>query len=123
MTSQQPGRPVAAVLGAVWGAALLIRPNQVLRAAGADPGLTGAVVAARVLGVRHLAQAAALAARPADVARPAIATDGLHAASMLGLALLAPRYRRAALASALVATALAVGTRGNGIIGRWRSAG
>ena len=102
--------PVSAVLGAAWGVALLVGPDRVIRAAGADSDLTGAVVAARLLGARQLAQAAALAARPQDVARAAVVTDSVHAASMLGVALLAPRYRRIAVVSAVIATALAAGT-------------
>ncbi|WP_352303088.1 hypothetical protein [Kineosporia sp. NBRC 101731] len=88
-------------------------PQTVLRGVGADPALPGLVLTARVLGARHLVQAAALGLAPARVAPWAARVDGLHAASMLalaGLPGLAPGYRRAALASAGVATALGTGT-------------
>jgi hypothetical protein len=109
------GLRAATVLGAAWGAALLIRPDRVLRATGADPGLPGVVVAARVLGARQLCQAVLLAARPVPTARWAAAIDGGHMCSMLALAVLAPGYRRPALASAQVAAGLAAITAGAGL--------
>jgi hypothetical protein len=104
-------RRAAAALGAAWGLALLARPEDLLRAAGADPGLPYAVPAARVLGARHLLQAAILTARPVEVAPWAAATDALHAASMLPLAA-SSRYRGPALVSATVAGLLSALTRG-----------
>jgi hypothetical protein len=104
------------VLGAGWGAALLIDPRRVLRATGADPELAGAVGAARVLGARHLLQAAVLAARPGPTARWAAAIDGLHVCSMLALAVVAPSYRRPALASAQVAAGLGAVTGLRGVL-------
>lgn len=94
----------AAVLGAGYGAALLIAPRQVLTVVGADPSQSGAVLAARILGARHLAQAT-LADR---IPRGAALIDGVHAASMLALAAAAPEHRRAALSSAAAAAVLAV---------------
>jgi hypothetical protein len=78
-------------------------------------------LAARVLGARHLAQSAALTARPAALTGPAALTESLHVASMLGLAVIAPKYRAPALASALVATVLGVGALASWRA--WRSAG
>ncbi|GAA3627951.1 hypothetical protein GCM10022223_51570 [Kineosporia mesophila] len=101
-----------ALLGGGFGAALIIRPRTVLRSVGADPALPGLVLTTRVLGARHLVQAAALGLAPARVAPWAVRVDGLHVASMLALAGLPglnPGYRRAALASAGVATALGTG--------------
>ncbi len=100
---------IFAVLGAGFGAALLLRPRAVITAIGADPDLPGLIPAARVLGARHLVQGVTLAIAPTRVARVSALVDGVHAASMYGLAAVAPRYRRAALASAGVASALGVG--------------
>ncbi|MBT0773412.1 hypothetical protein KIH74_30985 [Kineosporia sp. J2-2] len=100
---------VIALAGAAFGAALLLRPAGVIRAVGADPATPGLLPAARVLGARHLAQAAAVGLRPGAPAGWAVLIDTLHAASMIGLAAVAPGHRRAALASAAVAGALGAG--------------
>ena len=68
-------------------------------------------VASRALAARDLATAAVLASRPSRGVRLALAAvDCLHVASMIGLALASERYRRPALASAAVASALALAT-------------
>jgi hypothetical protein len=100
---------ILATLGAVFGAALLLRPRVVIAAVGADPDRPGLIPAARVLGARHLTQGVVLALAPDRVARWSVLIDGAHAASMFGLAAIAPDYRRAALASAGVASALGAG--------------
>jgi hypothetical protein len=69
---------------------------------------------ARVLGIRHLAQAAVTAWAPGpDTATAGAVIDLLHAASMLAAAAAAAGrpLRRAELADALVATTLAVASR------------
>jgi hypothetical protein len=89
----------------------LAAPAAVGRVAGLDPGDRRALVAVRVLGARELAQSAAAA-----TGSPALRTaggwvDGLHAASMVGLAAASPRYRRPALVAAALATAWAATAR------------
>ena len=92
-----------------YGAALLCAPGPLIRVCtGRSPGSRARRVA-RVLGIRHLAQAAITAAAPG----PRMITAGsvidlCHAASMLGLAAVDKSLRPAELADALVATALAV---------------
>jgi hypothetical protein len=87
-----------AAVGAGWLAALA-RPDRSLLP-------DGAVLPARALAVRDLAQGALLIAAPrAGSARACSAVDSLHAASMLPVVALAPRYRRVALLSALTAAA------------------
>jgi hypothetical protein len=95
------------VLHGVLGAVLLVAPRRLLRGLGVPPD--GATLAtARVLGARHLAQAAALRRRRDRAAVGLGATtDVLHGASMLALARLSRPHRRAALASAATAGALA----------------
>jgi hypothetical protein len=64
---------------------------------------------ARVLGVRHLAQAAITArAQGPEMITAGSAIDLCHAASMLALAAASQSLRHAELADALVAAALAV---------------
>ncbi len=67
---------------------------------------------ALALGIRHLAQATAELRRPDGVvARRGWTIDAAHSASMLGLAVLSPRWRAAALANAVVAAAWARAAR------------
>jgi hypothetical protein len=102
-----PPRSVLPVLHGLLGAALLVAPRRLLRGLGVpQDGVT--LVAARVLGVRHLAQAATLRRRQDRAAVGLGATtDMLHGASMLALARLSRPHRRAALASAVAAATLA----------------
>jgi hypothetical protein len=97
-----------------YGIVLVLTPGLALRLAngrlapGQRPGRRARRVV-RVLGIRHLVQAALTAAAPT----PAVfavgrQVDAVHAASML-VAGLWPAERRAALADALVEAALAAG--------------
>lgn len=64
------------------------------------------------LGIRHLAQAAAVLRRPDGViARWGWTIDAAHSVSMLGLAAVSPRWRTAALANAAVAAGWARAAR------------
>ena len=75
---------------------------------GRSPSLRARRVA-RVLGVRHLAQAAITArAQGPEMITAGSAIDLCHAASMLAFAAASQSLRRAELADALVAAALAV---------------
>lgn len=93
---------------AAYGLALLCWPSQAARLAQAGPADSRTQVAARVLGIRHLTQAAATAARP----RPAMLVLGAgidltHAASMLAFAVADRRRDSSALVDAAVAAAFA----------------
>ena len=71
-------------------------------------------LAARLLAARNLVSAAILAADSSSRVRVVIATvDGLHAASMIALALASERYRRPALVSAAMTIALGLATAGD----------
>jgi hypothetical protein len=94
----------------VWGGALLIAPRALLRAgagAGGDAS-RAAITVARVLGARHLLQAAVTTAAPTPrvVAFGAV-VDALHAVQQLTLAVVSPRWRAAALVDTAIAVALA----------------
>lgn len=90
------------------GALALARPGLPVRATGSRDG-AAVRRTVRVLGVRYVVQS--LGGRRlhrAWVPEADAAVDLVHAASMLGLARLAPRHRRLALVSAALATAFAV---------------
>jgi hypothetical protein len=90
------------VTRASYGAALVLAPGLLaLLATGRVPGRPERRVA-RVLGARHLAQALLTAAAPRpEVFALGAQVDALHAASMLALAAVDGRARRAALTDAL----------------------
>jgi hypothetical protein len=102
----------AAITRSAWGAALLLHPRPILVSSGDRP-VTGSVVVARVLGARQVAQGLITAAVPTPtVLATGVAVDALHAATAVGLALLARRWRTVARTDAIIATALAgVGCR------------
>ena len=91
------------------GLADLLATPAVARTCGVDASHQGPAVAViRVLGARHLAQAALEALVPDRRVRLAgIGVDLAHAASMVALAAWSPAGRRPALTSATVATSLA----------------
>jgi hypothetical protein len=97
------------VANTALGAVLLARPHEVANAAaGSVPPGSGWV---RLLGARYLAQGAVQASLPRpEVLELSVAVDALHAASMVGLAMLRAEYRRPALISAAVATGSAAVT-------------
>ena len=95
-----------------WGTVLLAFPAEVVRVAGGEPATTSARWLARALGARDLMQAAALARRRTDPRMRELGAgiDLLHALSMAALALGSPRWRRAGVVGAGVATSFAVAT-------------
>lgn len=103
----------ARIVGAVQvavGATMLLVPERVADMT-AGRGTPAAPSIVRLLGARIAGQGALTAARPSRWALECGAgVDGLHAASMLVLAVLAPRYRHTALVSAGVAAASIVGS-------------
>jgi hypothetical protein len=102
-------RRLLRVTRAAYGATLLAVPSRVLRAYGGDPADGTALVAARVLGGRHLLQAALAGSDPGPVRRYSGAlVDLLHAASMFALARADSARRRPALIDGSVAAAFGV---------------
>lgn len=96
------------VVRAAYGAALVLAPGPAIRVATGRLPSRRARRVARVLGARHLIQAALTAAAP----EPAVLEiggqlDAVHTASMLLLAAVSPAGRRAALTDALTEAALA----------------
>jgi hypothetical protein len=89
-----------------WGAALIAAPRPLLRGLACvnDPADRVAVAVLRVLGARHVAQAAFEVLAPQPVVRYlGAAVDGLHALTAVGLAVLDPRWRRGALTDTAIA--------------------
>ena len=112
----QVGAAAPASLGAVracYGAALLLAPGPLIRICTGYPADSRVRLTARVLGVRHLIQAALTAgAGPgsgpgAGGLAASAAIDLVHAASMAGLAAASRPMRRTALTDAMLETALA----------------
>jgi hypothetical protein len=92
-----------------YGTALLIAPGPMIGVVTGQPPSRRARQVARILGVRHLAQAAITAADPGpEMVALGVIVDLLHAASMFAFAAVVPELRSAELADALAATALAV---------------
>ncbi|MHB1571520.1 MAG: hypothetical protein ACYCXW_10575 [Solirubrobacteraceae bacterium] len=99
-----------ATVRAGWGLLLVLAPARLVTCV---PGvkLTGRRRAvARILGARHALQGTAALAG-SELAQTAWWVDGLHAASMLALAIAAPSERRLASSDATVAAAFAALTR------------
>jgi hypothetical protein len=97
-----------AVVRAAWGALLVCCPGPLLRAAAGHPGSGSDRMVLRLLGTRHLLQAAVTTARPSRTVLDAGGViDLLHAASQVALACSGPRWRRAAALDAAGAAAFA----------------
>lgn len=103
MRELTPTTAVGELTRLVWGGLLLAAPGRVLRAMGGHPGSTPSVIL-RVLGIRHLVQAAVLLRWPTPEAfRLGAVADGLHA--LTAVALTADRRRRrVAVTDAAIAT-------------------
>jgi len=105
---------------AAFGACLGMRPHPVSRAISGGSSVGANWL--RLLGGRHVGQGIALWGWPTSrVLAGSAAVDGLHAASMVMLALASPAYRRPAALSAAVATAS--GTASGWTAGRLRREG
>jgi len=91
-----------------WAALLLVAPDLVMRALDGPPPDRRWRIVARVLGLRHLAEAwFERSGRPSRLSGAAL-VDTLHALSVVGYATLDPLHRRASLADASVAGCFAV---------------
>lgn len=92
----------------LWGAALLVAPGSVIVEATTVRASGVTQVAARLLGLRHLAEAAFTGRRhsPTPILLGA-AVDGTHAATLAVLALIRPDQRRLALTNVATATTFA----------------
>ena len=102
-----------------YGAALLCAPGPMIGVVTGKPPSRRARRVARVLGVRHLIQAAVTTFNPGpEVVALGVVVDLLHAASMFAFAAVVPDLRDAELADALAATALAVAEPAISSVGR-----
>jgi hypothetical protein len=102
-----------------YGAALLCAPGPMIGVVTGKPPSRRARRVARVLGVRHLIQAAVTAFNPGpEVVALGVVVDLLHAASMFAFAAVVPDLRDAELVDALAATALAVAEPAISSVGR-----
>jgi hypothetical protein len=98
---------------ACWGLALVVAPRPLLRAVERveRPVPPTVVAVMRLLGARHLVQTIVEMVGPwPTVGYLGAITDGLHALSDVGLAVLAPRWRRGALVDTAIAAAFTAST-------------
>ncbi|KMO73256.1 hypothetical protein [Mycolicibacterium chubuense] len=97
------------IFRAAWGAALLIAPERVLNATHSAPVDAASRVVTRVLGARHLVQAALSGLRPdPDVLAMGVWVDAVHALTASLLAASDPRRARAGYTDAVIAGGWAV---------------
>jgi hypothetical protein len=107
-----------------YGVALLVAPGPMIGVVTGQPPSRRARQVARILGVRHLAQAAITALNPGpEVVALGVVVDLLHATSMFAFAAAVPDLRRAELADALVATTLAIAEPSISSVGRPKAVG
>lgn len=105
------GRPLG-IARAVWGLAAVCAPATLVRLVAGAPADHRAVVVTRILGARHLVQAAGSGLAPGSAVL-AVGTwvDGLHCLTALGLALVDRRRARAALVDAAIAASFGLASR------------
>jgi hypothetical protein len=98
------------VVRAGWGALLLFRPDTGLGALeGSSDTSEPARAVIRILGARHLVELGLELHHGPSWRRAGGVIDAIHSVTALGFATLDHRWRRAALADALVAGAFAAG--------------
>lgn len=103
MTVVRIMRTAASTGLALWGAALLVAPDPTVRRV-TGGRVVPPVAVVRVLGVRRIVQQVLVSGTSAPlVAWLSVATDVLHAGSMVAAARIWPQYRRAELTSAGIA--------------------
>ncbi len=115
MTRFPPALPTGvALLRTGVGAALTAFPDRIASAAQGHPASVFARRFTRVVGVRHLTQAALTLAAP-ELLTPSrgAVIDGLHGATTMLLAATSPRHRRAAVINTVVAATFC----GLGVVG------
>jgi hypothetical protein len=107
-----------------YGTALLCAPGPIIGVVTGQAPSARARQVARVLGVRHLAQAAVTVFNTGpEVVALGVIVDLLHAASMFAFAAVVPELRTAELADAFAATALAVAEPTVSSVGRPKGLG
>jgi hypothetical protein len=103
-----PALTTTVLLRGAYGVALCCAPATLIRLAGGAEAGPPARAVGRLLGARHIVQAAASAAFPAPLVLTLGAeTDVLHSASMVALAVLSPPRRRLGLTDSLIAAGFA----------------
>jgi hypothetical protein len=123
-TAAGPLRLLVPLARAGYGAALLCAPGPMIGVVTGRPPSRRARRVARILGIRHLAQAAITALNPGpEVVALGVIVDLLHATSMFAFAAAVPDLRDAELVDALAATALAVAEPAISSLGRPKAIG
>jgi hypothetical protein len=92
------------ILRGLWGAALLIDPDRVLRATDSQPVDTDSRVVTRILGARQLLQAVLSGLRPSpEVLAMGVWVDSVHSLTAIALAFSDRRRARAGYTDAAIA--------------------
>lgn len=92
-----------------YGLAVTMGPASLLRLVGISDASPKATAIVRILGLRDVAQALVCAPAPTrSVVLLGAGVDGVHAASMVALAVSSPRWRRAALFSGTLSLTFAL---------------
>lgn len=100
--------PVPLALRAGWGALLVATPGPILRLmGGTDQGRTPRRLV-RLLGARHMLQAAAEQRFGGTARQIGVGVDLIHAATDVAFGYVDPRWRRAVLTDAAIAAGFAV---------------
>jgi hypothetical protein len=108
VTDQPAGSPLASLVRAAYGLALICCPGRLIRLRTGERPSRRACAVGRVLGARHVAQAVISTACPTGLVLGAgVTADVAHAGSMVILAGLDPDLRPALLTDAAIAGALA----------------
>ena len=102
-----PARPTLGVIRLVWAATLLAAPATILDALGAPVDSTSVSVA-RILGARHAAQGLVEIATWPKWRRDGSFIDAAHSLTVVGLGVIAPRWRRVGLTDGSIAAAFAL---------------
>ncbi len=114
MTSATWPVRAAGALGIGWGIALLGRGGPIWHEVTGEPPTRVDLLALRALGLRHVAQGSIQAVAPTRARGAFVAIDLLHVLTMLPLAVVDERRRRAATLTGAVALANAATTLATG---------
>jgi hypothetical protein len=95
---------------AAWAAALLLRGRAIWTVVNGRVPTSAERRVVDVLAIRHLSQGVSQAAAPRHLEEMWVAVDALHALSMVPVAIMDQRHRRAALVTGTVAVLGAVGS-------------
>ena len=103
----QRAAPIPLAVRSGWGALLLVAPGPILRLmGGVDEGRTPRRLV-RILGARHIVQAAVEQRFGGTARKLGVGVDVIHAATDIAFGYIDPRWRRAVVTDAAIAATFA----------------